>query len=230
MPTALITGVNRGLGLEFIKQYGQAGWTVIGTCRDLEAARDARAVAEAHAGVSLYSLDVADATAVEAFARQLAGTAIDVLILNAGVMGHRSLKLGELDAEDFLQVMNVNVVAPMICLQAFRGHVAASERRVVVGMGSFLGSIASNEDGGLYSYRCSKAGIHAAMHSASIDLREQGIIAIAMHPGWVKTDMGGDDALLDSAQSIAGMIRVIDGLGPADSGRLLTYSGEELPW
>jgi NAD(P)-dependent dehydrogenase (short-subunit alcohol dehydrogenase family) len=122
------------------------------------------------------------------------------------------------------------VVAPAICLQAFRRHVAASTHKTIVGIGSFLGSIASNSDGGLYSYRSSKAGIHAIMHSASIDLRDDGIIAIAMHPGWVKTDMGGEEAMITTRESITGMLKVIAGLQASDSGRLLTYAGEELPW
>ena len=230
MPTALITGVNRGLGLEFIRQYATAGWQVIGTCRDLAAADEARALAEQHANLTLYPLDVTDTAAVQALADQLAGTAIDVLVLNAGMMSDGSHVLGKLDAEDFLRVLSVNVVAPAMCLQAFRSHVAASEQRRIVGIGSFLGSIGSDDSGGMYSYRASKTGIHAVMHAASIDLREQGIIVIPMHPGWVQTDMGGPDAIISAQESIAGMIRVIDGLTPADSGRLLTYAGEELPW
>jgi NAD(P)-dependent dehydrogenase (short-subunit alcohol dehydrogenase family) len=230
MPTALITGVNRGLGLEFIRQYASAGWTVIGTCRDPESAGEARALADAHANLRLYPLDVTDSAAVQALADELEGTAIDVLILNAGVMGKKSLVLGELDPADFLQVLNVNVVAAAMCLQAFRSHVAMSEQRKIIGIGSFLGSIGSDSDGGLYSYRAAKAGIHAVMHAASNDLRDAEIIALPMHPGWVQTDMGGPDALISTAESIAGMIRVIDGLTPQDSGRLQTYSGEELPW
>ena len=230
MPRVMITGVNRGLGLEFIKQYADAGWSVIGTCRDLDAASDAKQVAEQSGKVSLYPLDVTDAAAVQALADQLKGTVIDVLILNAGIMGQKSVTLGQIDAEDYRRVLDANVVAPTMCAQAFREHVLASERKTLVGIGSFLGSIASNDDGGLHSYRSSKAGMHAVMHTLSIDLRDAGAIAIAMHPGWVKTDMGGENAMINTQESIAGMIRVIDGLKPTDSGRLLTYSGDELPW
>jgi NAD(P)-dependent dehydrogenase (short-subunit alcohol dehydrogenase family) len=230
MSTALITGVNRGIGLELIRRYAENGWDVIGTCRNLEAASEAQALAEQHSNIRLYPLEVTDVAAVNALAQELAGTAIDVLILNAGVMGKRSVTMGELDADDFLNVLNVNVVAPAMCLQAFRSHLAQSEHAVAVGIGSFLGSIGSNSDGGLYSYRSSKAGIHAVMRSASIDLRDQGVTAIAMHPGWVKTDMGGEDAMITTEESVTGMMRVIQALTPADSGKLLTYAGEELPW
>ena len=225
MSTVLITGVNRGIGLELLKQYAAAGWTVIGTVRDL-----ASELAGSHDAVSLHVLDVTDTAAVNALAEQLAGTAIDVLILNAGVMGDRSVNLGGLDAGDFLRVLEVNVVAPVMCAQAFVSHVAASERRIMVGIGSFLGSVASNTDGGLYSYRASKSGIHAVMRSLSVDLRDQGVIALPMHPGWVQTDMGGPDATITTEQCVTGMRKVIDELTPQDSGRLLTYSGEELPW
>jgi len=230
MPTAMITGANRGIGLEMLRQYSEAGWRVVGTCRDVAGAEAARAIADSNPAVTLYPLDVTDSAAVEALAEQLEGTAIDVLILNAGVMSPASNTLGKLDAADFLRVLEVNVVAPAICAQAFRDHVAASNRKTLVGIGSFLGSIASNDDGGLYSYRSSKAGIHAVMRSLGVDLREQGITAIAMHPGWVQTDMGGADATISAQASVAGMRRVIDGLTPGDSGRLLTYAGEELPW
>lgn len=230
MSTVLITGVNRGLGLEFIKQYAAAGWHVIGTCRDLAAAEAARALAASADNVSLYALDVTDAAAINALAKQLKGTAIDVLLLNAGVMGTESLALGKLDAADFQQVLNVNVVAPAMLLQAFREHVAASELKIMVGMSSILGSVGGNSDGSLYGYRSSKAALNAVMRSASCDLRGDGITAIAMHPGWVITDMGGAGAMITTDVSIAGMIKVIAGLTPADSGRFLTYNGEELPW
>ncbi len=230
MPTVLVTGANRGLGLEFIKQYAAEGWDVIGTCRSLAAADAAREVAESDSRITLRELEVTDSVAVQALAEELRGTPIDVLILNAGVMGEASMNLGKLDPEDFLKVLNVNVVALAMGLQSFVEHVAASDRKIIVGMGSFLGSMTNNGDGGLYSYRASKAGVSAVMTSAAVDLRDRGITAITMHPGWVQTDMGGPDATISTEESIRGMRKVIDGLGPEDSGRFLTYSGEEMPW
>jgi NAD(P)-dependent dehydrogenase (short-subunit alcohol dehydrogenase family) len=230
MATVMITGVNRGLGLEFIRQYAEQGWQVIGTCRDLDRAAEARALAEANANISLYPLDVTDYDAVATLAEQLRGTTLDVVILNAGVMGRHSAALGKLDADEFRAVLEVNVIATAKCLEAFSPLLADSKRGVIVGMGSFLGSIGSDADGGLYSYRAAKAGVHAIMKAASIDLREQGTIAIAMHPGWVATDMGGENAQIQPSESVSGMSRVIAGLTRQDSGRLLTYSGAELPW
>jgi len=229
MATVLITGVNRGLGLEFVRQYAAAGWTVFGTCRDPDNATEVKKLATAAENVTLYKLDVSDAAAIAELAETLRGIAIDVLILNAGVMAERT-GLGTLNAEDFQQVMNINVVAPAMFVQAFADHVAASERKIIVGMGSTLGSIGGNSTGGLYSYRSSKAGLHAIMRTASIDLKERDVIAIAMHPGWVVTDMGGSGADIQTEESIAGMMTVIDQLGLDDSGRLLTYKGDELPW
>lgn len=230
MPTVLITGVNRGLGLEFIKQYSAQGWQVIGTCRDLSAATEATALAASADNLSLHELDVGDAGAISALANQLNGTAIDVLILNAGVMGMKSVVLGAIEAEDFLQVLNINVVSQALQLQAFQPHVAAGERKIIVGMGSIIGSIGGYPDGGLYSYRAAKAGMSAIMKGASLDLKDQGITVITMHPGWVQTDMGGEGAQITPQESITGMRSVIAGLTPADTGRFLTYSGEELPW
>lgn len=229
MATVLITGVNRGLGLEFIKQYAAAGWTVLGTCRDPGNAPDAQAVAAEFDTVSLYPLDVANVASISELVKTLGAVAIDVLLLNAGVMGERT-GLGTLDAEQFLQVMNVNVVAPALLIEAFAEHVAASDRKIIVGMGSILGSIGSDTGGAMYSYRSSKAGLHAIMHAASVDLADRNITAIAMHPGWVATDMGGAGANLQTPESIAGMMSVIDKLTVADSGKLLTYEGQELPW
>lgn len=230
MPTAMITGVNRGIGLELLRQYAENGWRVIGTCRDPATAVEVGELAAAFDGVTLYPLDVTNVVAVQSLAEQLRDLPIDVLILNAGVMSQASMRLGELDAQDFLRVLEVNVVAPAMCLQAFAGHVAASERKIIVGMGSFLGSVGLNTDGGAYSYRASKAALHTIMRSASVDLRDRGVTTMIMHPGWVKTDMGGPDAHITTEESVAGIRRVIDGLTAADNGRLLTYAGEELPW
>jgi NAD(P)-dependent dehydrogenase (short-subunit alcohol dehydrogenase family) len=229
MDTVMITGVNRGIGLELLRQYAESGWRTIGTCRNPDTAEAAREVAARHEAVSLHALDVTDTDAVEALADELRGTAIDVLILNAGMMGTRSVTFGELDADDFRQVLDVNVVGQAMCLQAFTEHVANSGRRTIVGIGSFLGSMGCS-DGGKISYRAAKAGMHALIVAASHDLRDRGITAIVMHPGWVQTDMGGPDATVSTEASVRGMRQVIENIGPERSGHLLTYAGEELPW
>jgi NAD(P)-dependent dehydrogenase (short-subunit alcohol dehydrogenase family) len=230
MPTVLVTGANRGLGLEFIKQYSQAGWNVLGTCRDLTSAVEASNLADVAPNIELYPLEVTDAESIAALADTLAGRAIDLLILNAGVMPPTAQTLGDLEAEAFLHAMNVNVVAPVMMIQAFRPHVVSSDRKTIVGMSSILGSIAGNTDGGLYSYRASKAALNAVVRSAANDLRRDGVTVIAMHPGWVQTDMGGENATITTAVSISGMRKVIEGLSSSDSGRFLVYDGSELDW
>jgi NAD(P)-dependent dehydrogenase (short-subunit alcohol dehydrogenase family) len=230
MPTVLVTGVNRGLGLEFIKQYSQKGWEVIGTCRDLGSAVEASAIADIAPNLQLYPLEASDPGSIAKLAATLEGRAIDLLLLNAGVMGQQSSNMGQLEQEDFLHSMSVNTVTPALMIQAFREHVAASEKKLIVGLSSILGSIAGNTDGGLYSYRASKAGLNAVLKSAAHDLQADGITVIPMHPGWVQTDMGGAGATITTAVSISGMIKVIDGLTPEDTGRFLVYDGGDLPW
>ncbi len=230
MPTALVTGVNRGLGLEFIKQYSQAGWNVIGTCRDLGSAVEASGLADVASNIELYPLEITSAEGIAGLAETLKGRPIDHLVLNAGVMAERAQVLGELDQDDFVHAMSVNTVSPALMIQAFRSHVAASDKKLVIGMSSILGSIAGNSDGGLYSYRASKAALNAVLKSAASDLAAEGITVVAMHPGWVQTDMGGEGATITTGVSINGMLKVFDGLTTADSGRFLTYDGSELPW
>ena len=230
MPTVLVTGANRGLGLEFIKQYSQAGWDVIGTCRDLGSAVEASGLADVAPNIELYPLEVAEPDGIAALAESLRGRAIDLLILNAGVMGRASSELGKLDSDDFLHSLKVNTLAPALMIQAFREHVKAGERKLIVGMSSSLASIAGNSEGGLYSYRASKAGLNGVLKSAANDLRGDGITVVAMHPGWVQTDMGGENATITTGVSISGMRKVIEGLTSADSGRFLVYDGGEMPW
>lgn len=230
MPTALVTGVNRGLGLEFIKQYSQAGWQVIGTCRDLGSAVEASGLADVASNIELYPLEMTSAEAIADFAETLKDRPVDHLVLNAGVMAEKAQVLGELEQEDFMHAMSVNTVSPALMIQAFRPHVRASEKKLIVGMSSILGSIAGNSDGGLYSYRASKAALNAVVKSAASDLAGDGITVIAMHPGWVQTDMGGEGATITTGVSISGMLKVFDGLSAEDSGRFLTYDGSELPW
>ena len=167
MPTVLVTGANRGLGLEFIKQYSQAGWEVIGTRRDLGSAVEASGLADVANNITLYPLEVTEPESIANLAESLAGTAIDLMILNAGVMGEASSNMGELEQADFLHSMSVNTVTPALMIQAFREHVKASNLKTIVGMSSILGSIAGNSDGGLYSYRASKAGLNAVLRSAA---------------------------------------------------------------
>jgi NAD(P)-dependent dehydrogenase (short-subunit alcohol dehydrogenase family) len=231
MPTVLITGANRGLGLELARQYAADGWRVLACSRHPDAeALDA--IEQEHGDVSRHALEVTDAASIAALASSLHGTAVDVLLNVAGVMHRRAVAtegsaraaFGGFDYDDWTRVLAVNVLAPVRVAEAFL------DQRKIVTLSSELGSIGANETGGLYAYRSSKAAVNAVMKSMAIDLAPRGIIAVPMHPGWVRTDMGGPKAPLSAEESASGMRRVIAGLTLDDSGRFLRYDGEELPW
>ena len=226
MPTVLITGANRGLGLEFARQYAEDGWRVIATCRTPELATELNAMD----GIEDHKLDVDDFDAVAALASELSGTAIDVLISNAGVYGPKGYGLDELDYEAWEQVMRTNVMAPLRLVQCFAPHVAASGLKRIATLSSKMGSMADNSSGGSYIYRSSKAGVNAVMKSVAHDLAPQGVTCIVLHPGWVRTDMGGPNGLIDAPESVRGMRHVIEGLKPQDNGGFFNYDGSEIPW
>jgi NAD(P)-dependent dehydrogenase (short-subunit alcohol dehydrogenase family) len=172
---------------------------------------------------------VADAESVRAMADRLEGVPIDLLINNAGISG-RGGRLAGLDIEEVARVLEVNTLGPMRVTQALLPNLRAGEKKTVVGISSGLGSIAGNTRGGNYGYRESKAALNMFTRTLAADLRDEGFIAIAMSPGWVKTDMGGENAQLEPEQSIAGMRQVIEGLTAEQSGRFLNWDGTEVPW
>jgi len=227
MPTVLITGANRGLGLDFARQYAVDGWRVIATCRNPDAAEDLRAVA---GDVTVHPLDVADVASVDALAAALSGEAIDLLLNNAGVIGARGLAFGETDYESFAETMRINVMGPLAVAERFLPHVLRSEKRLMATVTSRLGSIGLNDWGDRYIYSASKAALNAVMKSAAIDLAGKGVTVVVLHPGWVQTDMGGPKADLTPEESVTGMREVIGGLTHADNGRFLNYDGVEFPW
>jgi NAD(P)-dependent dehydrogenase (short-subunit alcohol dehydrogenase family) len=231
MPTVLITGANRGLGLEFARQYASDGWDVFASCREPRRARELQALAEASGEkLSLVSMDVTDTASVRKAAQQLDGIPLDLLLNNAGTAGASGQTTGNVDYENWLRVLEVNTLGAMRVLEAFADLVARSERRLVVTITSGMGSLTDNTSGGSIAYRSSKAAVNMAMRSAAADLAPRGMACVVVHPGWVRTDMGGASAPLTPKQSIAAMRRLIARLGPADSGRFFNYDGQEHPW
>jgi len=223
-PCVLITGANRGLGLEFARQYAADGWHVIATCRHPDRAPELAAL-----GVEVLALDVTDWGQIAAVGEELMARPIDLLINNAGVYGeHQSL--GDIQPEAWLRALAANTVAPVMLTQTLLPNLLAGKGRKAAFVSSQMGSIADNGSGAYYAYRSSKAGLNAAVKSLSIDLKALGISAVLLHPGWVQTDMGGANAPLLPKQSVAGMRRVIEMSGPADSGVFRDYSGKTLPW
>ena len=235
MPTILITGCNRGLGLELVREYLADGWQVHACARRGSAELDALDSAER---LTRHTLDVTEQGAIDALAESLRDVAIDVLLNSAGTMGAVDFAtqgpepsgFGKADFDDWEHIFRVNVIGPMKMAEAFVEHVARSDQKKIITLSSMLGSMGLNTIGGLYAYRVSKAAVNAMMRSMGVDLKQRGIIALPMHPGWVRTDMGGPNADISVAESIAGMRKVIAGLTPADAGRFLAFDGSELPW
>jgi NAD(P)-dependent dehydrogenase (short-subunit alcohol dehydrogenase family) len=223
MSTVLITGAARGLGLDFVKQYAAKGWKVHACARSPESLK------EVAGDIHLHKLEVTDYGAVKALASELKGEAIDVLICNAGVSGSEAGDLGRIDPKVWRDTFEVNALAPLMMAEAFVEQVAASKDRKLIAISSRLGSITHN-DGARYAYRASKTALNMEWQSLSKDTAAKGLICVVLHPGWVQTDMGGKAATLTIAQSVPSMVKVIDGLKPADNGRFLNYDGAELPW
>jgi NAD(P)-dependent dehydrogenase (short-subunit alcohol dehydrogenase family) len=226
MPTILITGANRGLGLEFARQYAADGWRVIATCRDPARAGDLKALPS----VEVHALDVADMAAGAALAKTLDGTPVDLLLNNAGVYGPKGQALGNLDAEAWLDVLRINSVAPLKLAEAFLPHLRAGKGKTAAFVTSLMGSIADNTSGQYYAYRSSKAALNAAVKSFAVDTASDGLIAVLLHPGWVQTDMGGPNAPVTPRDSISGMRKVLARVTQKDSGGFFAYDGRSLPW
>lgn len=232
MPRVLITGANRGIGLEFARQYARDGWDVLACCRSTSSDL------EGMEGVEVHHLDVTDHAAVESLAASLSGLPIDVLINNAGVNGQTSSSdrsfanqaFGNTDYENWRETLEINLIAPMKLAECFVDSVAASRQKKIVTLSSEFGSISRNDMGGFYRYRSSKAGVNAVMRSMAVDLEKLGILAVALHPGWVRTDLGGDNADIDVQTSVSGMRSVIASLTREQVGDVIDYDGRVVPY
>ncbi|NBC31635.1 MAG: SDR family NAD(P)-dependent oxidoreductase [Alphaproteobacteria bacterium] len=227
MPTILITGAGRGIGFEFARQYSEAGWTVIATVRSPDSIPMVESLG---GGVQVALLNVADPASVAILCERMRGTALDMLINNAGLYGPRSPQIGAVPYAAWQEVLDTNVMGAMRVTEAFLPHLRAGERKTIVAMTSKMGSMADNTSGGQYIYRSSKAALNAVFRSLALDLAPEGFLVSILHPGWVRTDMGGPRALIDVHESVTGLRRVIEGLTPDESGRWFDYAGREIPW
>jgi NAD(P)-dependent dehydrogenase (short-subunit alcohol dehydrogenase family) len=231
MPSVLITGANRGLGFEFARQYLADGWNVHAACRDPSSARALRELAAVSQGrVELVALDVSDAGSIRAAAATIGERPLDVLINGAGIYESPPRTIGNMDYGSWAKVLDVNTMGPMRVTEAFVGCVARSARRLVVTLSSGMGSIGDNTSGGSIAYRSSKAAVNMVMRSLTIDLAALRITCVLLNPGWVSTDMGGAQAPLTPADSVCALRRLIETLGPAQSGKFLHYDGREYQW
>lgn len=230
MANILITGTNRGIGLEFVSQYLNRGDKVIATCRDPQGAHKLKELQSANSDLQVLPLDVSQPDSYAEFAASLNGQAVDVFINNAGVYGPRSAGFGEVTVEDWLPVLQINTIAPLLLTQALIDNFRQGNNGKLVYVTSKMGSIADNTSGASYIYRSSKTALNQVVKSLSADLAGDGLTAVVVHPGWVQTDMGGPSALIDTQTSVSGMISVIDGLSVADSGKFFNYDGSPIPW
>ncbi|MGQ0383685.1 MAG: SDR family oxidoreductase [Gammaproteobacteria bacterium] len=231
MPTILITGANRGLGLEFARQYAADGWRVYAACRDPETSTELRKLAAASGGsIRVLAMNVADTASVKAAAVELKGEALDLLLNNAGVGSPPGKALGSLDYAAWLKVLDVNALGPARVVESLLENVEKGERKLIVTITSRMGSIDDNRSGGSYPYRSSKAAVNMVVKSLSVDLAPRGITCVVLHPGWVRTDMGGAGGKLSPAESISEMRKLIARLGPKDAGKFYDYDGTGIPW
>ena len=226
--TLFITGANRGLGLEFVRQYAIDGWQVIASCRDPFEAKALQSLKKNYANISIIKLDVANFDEIHQIAETIKNVTIDLLINNAGIYLDRATD--RINVDDWVQTFKVNSIAPVILLNAFKSHLANSELKKAVTLSSKMGSIEDNSKGGSYLYRSSKAAVNMAIKTASIELKPFGISVATLHPGWVQTDMGGPDGLIDIPTSVNGLRLVINNLSLANTGHFIDYQGKSIPW
>ncbi|TKB49453.1 SDR family oxidoreductase [Ferrimonas sediminicola] len=225
----LITGANRGIGLEFCRQYLRHGDTVIACCRHPEQAETLQQLAEQYPSqLELVALELAEPAQFDSLSAYLGERTLDRLILNAGVYGPKGLAFGEYQPEHFELVMRINVAAPMLLTQALAANLGQGSKLAL--LSSKMGSITDNGSGGSYAYRASKSALNAVGKSLAIDLQARGVAVALLHPGWVQTDMGGPNAWITAEVSVRGMRHVIEQLTLVDSGTFYNYDGTELPW
>lgn len=220
----LVAGASRGIGLELAVQYAAESWQVVAACRNPEAARQ-----WLPAGVDLQKLDVSVAASIAALAWHMDDAPLDLLIVNAGVYGPESARFTPPGTEEFDQVMHTNVLGAARLIQAFAPAVALARGKIAV-LSSKMGSIEETTGSGSLAYRCSKAALNMVLKAAANEYGPQGATLIALHPGWVQTDMGGPDAQLGVTAAVEQMRGVLAGLSASDNGRFYDYSGRHLPW
>lgn len=228
MPTALVTGANRGIGLAFVQSLAEDGWKVHACCRNPDKARNLKQI---EGDVNRQRLDVTDGLKVASFARELREDeeAIDLLINNAGTDGGWG-SFGKTDYDDWLDAFRINTLAPMRMAERFSDLVARSDQKRIVNISSKMGSIGTLSSGSSHVYRSTKSALNMITRCLSLELAERGIVVVSMHPGHVQTEMGGNGAPVSPEDSVAGMRRVIDGLTEEHSGGFYDYQGEALPW
>jgi NAD(P)-dependent dehydrogenase (short-subunit alcohol dehydrogenase family) len=226
--TVLITGTNRGIGLKFAEEYSKLGWHVIATCRDPSHANKLNQLATDFGSIEIYPLEVSSSDQIHELADALKNKPIDVLINNAGI--HRSCTLGSIDKQAWLESFTINSIAPYEVTIHLLDNILQGSLKKVISITSKMGSIDDNTSGGSYIYRSSKTALNSIMRSLEHDLGHHGIATLTLHPGWVRTDMGGMGAWINVDESVAGMIKQIEKLNLSNAGRYVDYAGKKINW
>jgi NAD(P)-dependent dehydrogenase (short-subunit alcohol dehydrogenase family) len=227
LDTVVVTGASRGIGLELVRQFLQSGQSVVAACRKPENAAELRALACTR--LSLLRLDVSEEASVSEFVKELGAEPVDVLVNNAGVWGGAHQDLGQMDYAGWREAFEVNTLGPYRVSTALVGHLSRSSNPRIVTLSSQMGAL-SRQSTGSYAYRSSKAAVNKVMQVLALELRAKGIIVCPVHPGWVRTEMGGSEADLSVEESAAGLLNLIDRLTLDHSGRLWTWESAEHPW
>lgn len=230
MNNLLVTGANRGIGLELVKQYAKAGWYVLACCRTPEKADGLQDIKKNYPNVDIFKLDVSEPSDINHLASQLKDKPIDILFNNAGVWGPSNQHFGFADSTAWIEVFKINAIAPQLLAEALINNIENSRLKTIVNMVSTLASITENTSGDLYIYRSTKAALSAITKSMATDLKDKKITVIALHPGWVKTDMGGQNAPLTVEESVSAMKTVLSQLSLKDSGTFVGYDGKSSAW
>ncbi len=230
MSKVLITGANRGIGLELTRQFAADGWEVLACVRNPADAGELSSLQNEFNTIRIFRLDVTDYDQLGEVARQLEGTAIDMLVNNAGVLTPRAQFPEHVDPVDWRRIFEVNTIAPLMVVRAFLPHLCLGEKKLIANISSAVGSIAENTSGGSYYYRSSKTALNQVGKSLSVDLAGRGITVLQLHPGWVQTEMGGPSAMITAQVSAAGLKNIMENATPENSGCFYRYNGEEIPW
>ncbi len=231
MPSVLITGTNRGIGLELVRQYLTEGWQVYATARDPENSTELQQLLTDHPNLlHIYPLDVTDNEQRLSLAEHLKGIPLDILINNAGVYGQYDAYFGNTDEDMWLDAFRINTIAPMKLMELLVNNIALGDMKIIASMSSKMGSMDDNGSGGSYVYRSTKAALNAIMVSAARDLKSSGISSIILHPGWVRTDMGGPNGEINTKESAERLRAILASVSIENSGNFYDIDGSIIPW
>ncbi|WED42072.1 SDR family oxidoreductase [Legionella cardiaca] len=231
MKTILITGSNRGLGLEFVKQLAEKNNHIIATCRTPENAHELWQYSQNRKNITIYQLDVTDDNQILFLVGKLQHHALDWIINNAGIAGQSGVTVGNIARDNFLNVLNVNCIGALKVSDAFLSLLLKSKDKLIVNISSSMGSISNNQWGRSYAYRASKAALNCVMRSFALDVMKDGVKVMLLNPGWVKTDLGGADAELDVKKSVSLMLKVIEQhKNESHAEALRNYNDEIIDW